>query len=197
MPTPESCTTISACEFDALERDSHAAARRGELHGVGQQVPQHLLKARRIDLRPADIRRQRFLHSHAFRVGRGTNRFHCVADGVAQIDRLHVEANLAGHDAAHVEQVVHDLGLRAHVALDGVERAGELAVVAGLTAGDVHPADDRIQRRAQLVRTGWRGTRLSSGWPVRLPGGRRVRVRAGRRVPVERASTPCDLSARR
>ena len=38
-----------------------------------------------------------------------------------QVGLLHVEAHLAGHDAAHVEQVFDELGLRARVALDGLQ----------------------------------------------------------------------------
>ena len=53
------------------------------------------------------------------------------------IDLLHVEADLAGDDAAHVEQVVDQLGLGAGVALDGVEALGERRLVFAAAAQDL------------------------------------------------------------
>ena len=76
-----------------------------------------------------------------------------VVDDLVQVQRLHFEVNLAGDDAAHVQQVVDDLRLRAHVALDGLEpaRRGPRRSTSPLPQ-ERRPALDRIQRRAQLVR---------------------------------------------
>ncbi len=152
MPTPESWTTISACEFTRSRATRtrppggvNFTAFASRFHSTcwrraGSTLVQPMLAVERF-LDPA--------RASASAAGRTAST--ALLTAVAQIDGLHVEAHLAGHDAAHVEQVVHDLSLCANVALDRVERAGELRVVAGVAARDVHPADDRIQRRAQLV----------------------------------------------
>ncbi len=71
-----------------LQRHAHLAARRRELHRVGEQVPQDLLKPRRIDFGPADVAVERLLDADSLGVCRGAHRFDGVADGVAKIERL-------------------------------------------------------------------------------------------------------------
>ena len=75
-----------------------------------------------------------------------------VVDNQGQLDWLHVQANLACHDARDVEDVFHDLRQPRRVSFERFETARGL-----LSREDVAPqqprvADDRVQRRAQLVR---------------------------------------------
>ena len=95
---------------DALEPDLHFAAAVRELHGVRQQIPHHLLQPFRI---PRNRRRRRIEHRldpDAFRVGGRRDRVDGIADDVGKLDRLNVQADLAGDDAGDVEHVLDDLG---------------------------------------------------------------------------------------
>ena len=69
-----------------------------------------------------------------------------------QIHLANVEQQLAAGDARDVEQVLDQPRLRVRIAIDALERVldflgGQLAA-----AQQVDPADDRVERRAQLVR---------------------------------------------
>jgi len=59
---------------------------------------------------------------------------------------------LAAHRPRHVEQVVDEDGLRAGVSLDAIDRPFTRRLIRGGHLHDVHPAEERVQRRAQLVR---------------------------------------------
>ena len=70
-----------------------------------------------------------------------------------ELDPLHVEPDLAGDDPVHVEQVLDQLRLRARVALDRLEARGAVSASSASRAQqDLGPAEDRVERRAQLVR---------------------------------------------
>ena len=74
---------------------------------------------------------------------------------VAQLAGTDLQAQLAGNDARHVQHVVDELHHRPGIAIDDVEALVQLRVAApALRAAsqDVHPADDRAQGRAHLVR---------------------------------------------
>ena len=66
--------------------------------------------------------------------------------------RLDVEAHLAGGDAAHVEQVFDELRLHARVALDRLEPLLQIRSSLRAAPQDLRPAEDRVERRPQLVR---------------------------------------------
>ena len=71
---------------------------------------------------------------------------------VAEIQRLEPQRELAVHDPREVEQVVHQSHLLADVAVDRLQRPRRQLVEAAVAAQDLGPAEDRLQRRAQLVR---------------------------------------------
>ena len=70
----------------------------------------------------------------------------------AEIHLADVEQQLAGGDARDVEQVLDQLRLGVRVAIDALERV--LASLRRQLAApqQVHPADDGVERRAELVR---------------------------------------------
>ena len=148
---PVSLTTISTCEFDALEAHLHASLLRRELHGVRHQIPDDLLQPARIAGHGSDARIDDRLNPYAFGVGGGLDRGDRVVDDERQLDRLHVQANLARHDARHVEHVLHDLRQPRGVALERLEPARGLLARQDAAAQQPRVADDRIERRAQLV----------------------------------------------
>ena len=71
---------------------------------------------------------------------------------VDKIEGYHLERQVARHSARDVENVVHDSRLRACVALDGDDRAPDALVCEPPVGEEARPAENRIERRAQLVR---------------------------------------------
>ena len=71
-----------------------------------------------------------------------------------QLDRLHVQAHFARDDPGDIENVLHHLREGGGIPLDGLECS--LEFVRCQHAGAQHPRvpEDRIERRAQLVRQG-------------------------------------------
>ena len=75
-------------------------------------------------------------------------------DGIEQArhrDRLDVELEVSGRDAADVEQLLDQPGLRLRTALDHGNRLRELGVGVLAPRQQMGPAEDRAERRAQLV----------------------------------------------
>ena len=133
-------------------RSSTLAARGRELDRVRQQVPHHLLQPGRV---AGEVRRQRAdapIERDRLRVRRGPDRVDGAVDDGLQIDRVELDAQLAGDDARHVEDVFDQLRLRARVAFDGVQRLLLLLGRQRPRPQHARPADHRVQRRAQLVR---------------------------------------------
>ena len=121
MPAPVSRTSmvsvVSTREIDTVTR----AVRRREAHGVGDQVPQHLLQPIRIAHRrerAVELRDQRHLP--------------CFGGGPAGVDGVHrhrrqihvadIEQQFAAGDARHIEQVLDEPGLRVRIPIDAFER---------------------------------------------------------------------------
>ena len=59
---------------------------------------------------------------------------------------------LAGDDARDVEEIFDERGLGARVALDALVRPRGRGGVGGRDPQDLNPAEDGVERRAQLVR---------------------------------------------
>ena len=92
---------------------------------------------------------------------------------------------LAGHDAGDVEDVLDELGLRARVAVDGVDGAGAGGFLELVALEQLRPAHDRVEGRPQLVGQGGQELVLE---PVRLPGlAVQPRAVGGQRRPVGQA----------
>ena len=72
-------------------------------------------------------------------------------DDVGEVEPLDVEAELAGDDAGDVEQVLDDLGLGPGIPLDGGEALLDVVGIDLAGAEDLGPAEDGVERGAQLV----------------------------------------------
>jgi hypothetical protein len=94
---------------DPREADLHAAAAGRELHRVGQEVPHDLLQAIRISRHDGRARIEDRLQPDAFGVGRGPHGLGAVPQKDGQLQRLHVQTDLARDDARDVEHVFDDL----------------------------------------------------------------------------------------
>ena len=161
IPAPVSRTVSSKNSSRRREHDRHLAPRRRELDGVRQQVPGDLLQAVGVADGHRRARLDVELEVDLPRRGHG-------GDGVAgglqhlhQVDRAHLDVELAGHDPRHVEDVLDELVLELRVAVDGLDgpRAGRLVELA--RAQHVRPSHDGGERRAQLV--GQQGQELVLG----------------------------------
>ena len=135
----------------ASQAHRHLAVRGRELDGIGQQIPHHLLQAARVGPHPSadavKLRRQFDLLRERRRRGGLDRRL----DHQPRLDEFGLQPHASGHDAAHVQQVIDQLGLQAGVAFDGVDGLRDHVRIL-LGAKDVGPAQHRVQGRAQLVR---------------------------------------------
>ena len=149
---PVSLTTTSTCESTRSSRDLDLAAAIGELHGVRQQIPEDLLQPFRIAGDRRGLRIEDRLDANALGVGRRRDGVDGASDDLGKVDRLHVQPDLSRDDAGDVEHVLDDLRQRRRVALDGLDRP--CLAVGAIDAGPQHAgvAEDRVQRRPQLVR---------------------------------------------
>src|SRR6266542_819049 len=137
----------------ALQAHGHAAVARRELHRVRQQVPEHLLQAIAVPRNGIDI--------VDLTVNRDVLGFGGWRDGVerrvhhvAQAHRREVQPQLAADDPRDVEDVLDQLRLRHGVVADDAQRALRRRGIRLARREQVRPAEDRVQRRPQLVRQG-------------------------------------------
>ena len=124
-----------------------------------------------------------------------------------QINGRDLELQRAAAGLARVQQRLDEPRLRGRVALDGLDRAGLLLVAQRAGPQQLHPAEDGVERRAQLVRH--RGQELVLGAvrgrqllrrrrelarePVQLRGLRRHRALERRRGLAQLALGPPPL----
>ena len=125
----------------------------GELVGVAHQVKQALLDLGLIGTEAADIGRADHLDGIFTLIGeRLDDRHHLLKQGL-DVDRLDEDIHLPGLDLRQVEDVVdqpQQVPAGAFDLLQVVDR-GLVVLVGGVLLQDFAVADDRIERRAQLV----------------------------------------------
>ena len=153
MPMPVSLTDDFDVRVDALQPDLDAARLRRELDGVGQQVP-HAPAAGDRDRPTPDRRRGSTMvwMRTPLASAAGCTVATALSMTSGRSHRLHVQPDLARDDARDVEHVLDDLGQPVGVALEGLEAARRLVAGEHAAAQQPRVADDRVQRRAQLVR---------------------------------------------
>ncbi len=89
---------------------------------------------------------------HPARVGGRLDRVHRRLERHREVDRQHLEPHRAADDARHVEEILDELRLHARVAVDDLERLGLSGRVERAELEHRDPAEDGVERRAQLVR---------------------------------------------
>ena len=134
----------------ASRGEPHVTALRSELDGVREQVPHDLLQALGVGCDAPDRSVDLHFDLDVLRLRGRAHCERCTPDRVPHRDLGNLEAELAAVDPAHVEDIVDDAHLRACVALDGRERLEHLAVLRH-PARDDRPAEDRVERRPELV----------------------------------------------
>ena len=167
MPRPVSSTkSVSTIAARAAIPSGHAPAGLGELHRVREQVPDDLLHAVGVAHHPRRVgRRTACSIAIPLRARRpATTTSIAVSATVAEIDRLHLEPQLAAHDPRHVEHVVDQAGLRDGVAVDDLrarasaspDRPGapsRILVQPSTALSGVRISCDSVARNSSLTRT--------------------------------------------
>ncbi len=133
------------------QRHHHPSALRGELHGVRQQVPEDLLQPSAVAPDHA-LDRSLDLERDPFGLGRRPHALERLFERSRDEQRPDFQPHFSGRDPRDVEQVLHQLVLDDGVALDDLD--GPRPLFERQRVGPQHPrvAEDRVQRRAQLVR---------------------------------------------
>ena len=158
----------SVADADPRVRDAHAhepvsrfephldaAALRGELHRVRRQVRDHLLQPLRVAEHAAAAPRAALNGDlDALLRGGGACRVEARLHHRLHLHGPQLDAQLPAHDARHVQQVLDELGLQPHVAVDHVQAARHAGGVEPARAQHGRPAHDRRERRPQLVGQG-------------------------------------------
>ena len=152
MPQPLSRTSMTTSSSSDSRRSSTRPPAGVNLMAFDSRF--HTTCCRRV-ASPAKCVGQRAdaaIERDRLRVRRGADRVDGAVDDRLQIDRRQLDAQLAGDDARHVEDVFDQLRLRARVAFDGVQRLLFLLGRQRARPQHARPADHRVERRAQLVR---------------------------------------------
>ena len=136
----------------ASQDDPHASAVGRELERVREQVPDDLLQTGGVSGHRSNRRVQLPIDGDAFRIRCRFDGLDGCVDDRCQVNALNVEAELARHDPADVEQVRNELRLKSSIAGDDLQTAGRQPDVVALLQHQVRPTENRIQRRAQFVR---------------------------------------------
>ena len=131
--------------------DGHASTIFRELHGVRQQVADHLLQPAGV-ADDGDGGCRAHLKVNPFGCRRGRDRLRASMRNRGEINRLHIQMQTPRHPARDVQHVVDKLHLSLRIARDRLERMGRLFGIE--LSGQKHagPAEYRGKRCPQLVR---------------------------------------------
>ena len=126
-------------------------ARFGELHGVADQIDQHLAHAERISVKVAvDIRINDGPELDTLRRGALGEDFGNAVDQLVEIEVHRLDAQLPGLDLGEIENVVDQREQRVGAGADG---GRVFALLAGERGGQekVRHSDHAVHRRADLM----------------------------------------------
>jgi hypothetical protein len=164
--------TVLDVRVHPLQPQLDATATGRELHGVREQVPDHLLQAIRIPRHGADVRLEDRLEAHTLRIRRRGDRGQPIAQHRGQVHRLNVQPDLARRDARHVEDVFDHLRQRRRVAFERFERLRLALLLQDPRPQHPRVAEDGVERRPELVR------QRGEEFVLQLVGRLQLRVRA-------------------
>ena len=122
-----------------------------ELHRVGQQVHHHLLQAARVAQDRTGRQVEHLVDPYALFLRSRPDALGSRIDEVPRLDGLDVQAYPARSHAAHVHQILDQLGLQVHALFDHVQAPVEL-LFAAAPAQHMCPSEDGAQGAAQFVR---------------------------------------------
>jgi hypothetical protein len=123
-----------------------------ELDGIGQQVPDDLLDARRVAGNRSDVAVHVASDADVPVVRVALNGIDRVGDDRRHVHESDLESQLARDDPADIEQVRDQLRLKTRVTADDLEPSRNDFRSGALFDHQLRPPEDRIQRRPELVR---------------------------------------------
>ncbi len=121
------------------ERDGHVAAGGREFQRVEQHIPEDLLQAISVGSRGQRLVGLDEPYSDAFLLGHLGRRFHRAADDVRQAMGFQIERQFAARGAIQLEKIFDQPELEEGVALDHLDRAGDLSRMRPSLSMLVHP----------------------------------------------------------
>ncbi len=133
-----------------VQARADTAALSRELDRVLQDVPERLLKPIRVAAHPAGVVFDPYVERNRLRLGHRRDDLDRRTQHGRHVHLRRLDLQLPGDRTRDVEDVFDQAHLRARVALDGVE--GLLGVDVRLPAQHRRPAEDRVERRPELVR---------------------------------------------
>src|SRR4030095_2025159 len=133
---------------NALQPRFDAASLRGELDGVGEQVPDYLLQANGVAGDLADFGGEISLERDTFGVRRRADRLNRLINYRDQVNRPDLQPELAADDAGRVQQVINQLQLRVPAAFDNIRCLFDHLGVQPAAAQHSSVSEHRVQRRA-------------------------------------------------
>ena len=153
MPMPVSLTTISTCEFDALEPRTWTRPPFGVNFTALDSRFQTTCCSRSGSPETGPTRGSRIVCRRTpLASAAGCTVATALSTIQRQIHRLHVEPDLARDDARDVEHVLDDLRQRVALRSSVSRPRSALSPVSSAAAQQPGVAEDRVERRAQLVR---------------------------------------------
>src|SRR5262245_26706477 len=114
---------------DALKAHLDTASWRGELDGVGEEVPDHLLQAGEVTGNLTNFGREISLYRYPFSIRRRLDRLNRLLNYRIRVHWSKIKPELSTNDAGRVEQVLDQLQLRLPTTLDDVQRMLDLLIV--------------------------------------------------------------------
>ena len=100
------------------ESDLDPPLFRREFQRVGQEIPENLLEPPGITHHPGYLGLEVKHQFDAFGLGGQMDAFHGGLDHTLKVNGLYVHVQFAGNDPGDIEQILHELGLNASIALD-------------------------------------------------------------------------------
>ena len=152
MPMPVSMTLISTCELTRSRSTWTWPPLGVNLTALESRFQTTCWSRAASPVTGAGERIEHLMDADALGVGCRQHGGEGGLDDLGKVQPLDVEAEVAGDDAGDVEQVVDELGLGLRIPLDGREPLLQVLGVDLAGAEDLGPAEDGVERRAQLVR---------------------------------------------
>ena len=136
------------------ETQGHSTRRGRERDGVREQIPHHLLKPDTIAAHDTRLGWRVDGQLDALRLRGWADVIDTALDDIPEIDRLEGEAHLSRNDTRDVDEVIDDPRLNLRVPRDPREGVCRGLFVDRGRRENLDPAEDRVQRRPELVRHG-------------------------------------------
>ncbi len=133
------------------KRDADGAALRRKLQRVGQEIPDNLLEALRIQNCHPPLVGYATIKSYAFGAGHWLQRLESRTERFPYVYWREIQFQLCCADSKNIQKLFDELKLNAHVALNNL-RSLSYGFFVRLTSKDARPTQNRSQGSAKIMR---------------------------------------------